>query len=74
MHAGLQQSGEKPRVAIAKMSMKRDPGYGATCRMITEAAMCLVKQRADVANFSVLVGGQQVNAYIAADDGVVRSP
>ena len=35
------------------MTMKRDPGYGATCRMLAESALCLVKQRSEVAKHAV---------------------
>ena len=49
------QGTEKPRTVAVTMTMKRDPGYGATGRMIIESALCLVKQRTEVLKFSVRV-------------------
>jgi short subunit dehydrogenase-like uncharacterized protein len=42
-----------PFVVESRVSADRDPGYGATARMLGESAMCLVREETD----SPLAGG-----------------
>ena len=44
MFTGLADTGERLSV---KVSDDRDPGYGSTCKMLTEAALCLIDDVAD---------------------------
>lgn len=44
MFTGVSEAGDRLTVGVKG---DRDPGYGSTCKMITECAMCLLEQASD---------------------------
>jgi short subunit dehydrogenase-like uncharacterized protein len=62
LFVGLDRDGTQVRVSVHG---DKDPGYGCTSKMIAEAAICLVGERADVAGGIWTPGAAMQDALIA---------
>ena len=71
MFTGVSESGER---MIVSVKGDRDPGYGSTCKMITECAVCLLEEAKDAPGGVLTpapVFGQDIIGRLQANAGVI---